>query len=334
MARDFKSSVIFPTQTGSVTAFGVAATNPTGVFRNGLNTLSIASNSSGSSAAFTASTSDFFFVDEQIADQLVVNSVSDGTKGEGLSLAAAPLGFRNANAPTSVSTSTGLWTYTLGNSTPLVNGQLILFTALTGGGGAFLTNRLYSVIVVSPNTFYLTERQSTQVIVPSANVTASTFYTTAANGGLGPQSPLGNGNFPEPLPGMYVRPMYLKVNVVPTNVNFSAITGAVSLQNITVTCTGSYVRGFSASTGAMSDLDSTPYSTVTSKTFTQVFADGVTPALGRGLIGTMPIQTDYPFLRFSISVGRTETSTTGLFGTGGSLGLGLSLVTGRDNAQP
>ena len=334
MARDFKSSVIFPTQTGSATAFGVAATNPTGVFRTGLNTLAITSAGAASTTAFTASTSDFFFVDEQIADQLVSNSVADGTKGDGLSLAAAPLGFKNANAPTSVSTTTGLWTYSLANSTPLVNGQLILFTAITGGGGAFQTNRLYAVIVVSPSTFYLTERQSTQVIVPSANVTASTFYTTAAGTGLGPQSPSTNGNIPEPLPGMYVRPMYLKVNVVPTNVNFTTITGAVSLQNITVTCTGSYVRGFSASTGAMSDLDSAPYSTVTSKTFTQVFADGVTPALGRGLLGTMPIQTDFPFLRFSVSVGRTETLTTGQFGSGGSLGLGLSLVAGRDNAQP
>lgn len=333
MARDFKSQVIFPVQAASTTAFGVTATNPTSVFRSGLNTLAITTAAGASTNAFTASTSDFFFMDEQVADQLQVTTVADGTKGDGMNSAAAPLGFRNGNAPSSVNTTTGLWSYTLANATPLVNGQLILFTAITGGGGAFQTNRLYSVIVVSPNTFYLTERQSTQVIVPSANVTASTFYTTAAGTGLGPTATATNGNFPEPLPGMYIRPMYLKVNVVPTNVIYSNVTTAVSLQNITVTCTGSYVRGFNGTAGTIADLDATPYSTVTSKTFTQVFADGVTPALGRGLLGTMPIQTDFPFLRFSVSVGRTETAT-GLLGTGGSLGLGLSLVIGRDNAQP
>lgn len=336
MARDFKTSIIFPTQAASTTTFGVGATNPTSVFRTGLNTLSITTAGAASTTAFTASTSDYFFVDEQIADQLQITTLADGTKGDGMNSATAPLGYRNANAPTSVSTTTGVWTYTVANATPLVQGQTLVLTAITGGSGAFLLNKPYTVNVLSPTTFYLSERWSTIPIIPATNVTASTFYVTAGVTGLGPTAAsVAAGSMPEPLPGMYVRPMYLRVNLVPTNVLYSQVATAVSLQNLTITVTGSHVRGFQGTAGTLADLDPAPYQTVTSKTWNQVFADGVTTANGRGLLSTIPIQTDFPFLRFSVSVGRTET-TTGLFATGaaGSIGLGLSLVTGRENAQP
>ena len=335
MARDFKTSVIFPVQAGAAGTLGVASTNPTGVFRTGLNTLSITSAGGASTADMTAKTSDFLFIDEQIADQLQVTTVADGTKGDGLSTTAAPLGVRNATAPSSVSITTGLWTYAAAHG--LTNGQTIVFTAITGGSGAFSLNKPYTVIVLSPLTFYVAERWSTIPIVPATNVTASTIYATNPIYGLGPTAAVvGSGGLPEPLPAQYVRPLYLRVNLVPTNVTYNgAVTTAVSLQNLTIQVLGSHVRGFSGNTGAIADLDNTPYQTVTTKTWNQVFADGLTPINGRGLLSSMPIQTDFPFLRFNITVGRVETAS-GQFAasSAANFGLGLSLVTGRENAQP
>lgn len=334
MARDFKTSVIFPVQAGAAATLGVANTNPTGVFRTGLNTLSITSAGAASTADMTAKSSDFFFVDEQLADQLQFGTVNDGTKGDGLSTAAAPLGIRNATAPSSVNTTSGLWTYAAAHG--LVNGQTIVFTAITGGSGAFALNKPYNVIVLSPLTFYVAERWSTIPIVPATNVTASTYYATNAVYGLGPTAAVvASGALPEPLPSQYVRPLYLRVNLVPTNVTYASIATAVSLQNLTIQVLGSHVRGFSGNTGAIADLDNTPYQVVTTKTWNQVFADGVTPINGRGLLSSMPIQTDFPFLRFNITVGRVETAT-GQFAasSAANFGLGLSLVTGRENAQP
>ena len=337
MARDFKSSVIFPTVTGTTSLFGVDNTttaNVQQVFRTGLNKFSILGAGATSSTAFTAQTSDFFFVDEQNADQLMINTLLDGTKGDGMASGSAPLGIKNSTAPTSVSTTTGLWTYAAAHN--LVDGQLVVFSTLTGGGGAFAAFVPYTVVYVSSLTFYLAPRWSRIPIVPSANVTAATYYATHPVYGLGPNSVTGvAGANPEPLASQYVRPLYLRCVLQPTNMVYAATTAAVSLQNLTVTVTGSYVRGFSGTSGTVADLDSGPYTTVTSKTFNQIFADGVTPANGKGLIGSIPLQTDYPFLRFAISVGRTETSTTGNFATTGTLstiGFGMSLVTGRENA--
>jgi hypothetical protein len=325
MARDFKSSFILPTQTGaSGGALGVTA-NAQQVFRTGFNTLAITSAGATSTAALTASSSDFFFVDEQSADQWIINNLSDGTKGEGLSTSTLPLGIRI----TPTGATTGIFTAAAHG---LVQGQTIVFTSVTGGGGVIKAYRPYVVQYLSSSTFSVSERFSTVVLLPTSAVTASVAYATNPTNGLGPTAVPGQaGAFPEPLPGQYVRPLYLRCVVQP-NINASAATAAVNVTNLTVTLSGSYVRGFSAATGALSDLDSAPYATVASKTFQQVFFDGLNSIPNTGAVFTMPFQTDFPFLRVGLSFGRTETLTNGVIGTGSTINVGMHVVTGRENA--
>lgn len=326
MARDFKSSFILPTQTAGANVFGNTA-NATQVFRNGFNTLTISAGASNNTNPMTAVSSDFFFVDEQVADQWVINNLSDGTKGEGLYTAAAPLGIRIA----SISSSTaGLFTATAHG---LVQGQTVVFSAVTGGGGLIKAYRPYTVQYISANTFYLSEKWSTNYLVTSTAVTAGVLYATNPTYGLGPLTIPGQaGALPEALPGQYVRPLYLRVVVQP-NLSTSAATGAVNITNLTVTLTGSYVRGFNGTAGTIADLDATPYATVASKTFQQVFFDGLNGVPNTGAVFTVPFQTDYPFLRTQLSFGHTETASTGLLAAGSTINVGLSVVTGRENAQ-
>lgn len=342
MARDFKTSVIFPTTTGTAAGVLGCTTSAAQVFRSGLNTLNItrASGNSGSTAALTFQTGDYFFVDEQNADQTMINNLSDGTKGEAIYSSTAPFGGQLSTAPSSVNTTTGLWTYAAAHG--LVDNQVIVFTSITGGGGTFKTFTPYVVIYVSTTTFYLSTRWSKIPIVPGANVTASTLYYTNSLYGLGLNSLPGQaGANPEPLPSQYVRPLYVRVVVQP-NCATSANSAAVNITDLTLTVTGSYVRGVIASpTGASTDYDMTPYTTVAQRTFRQTFfdgyANGVAAAQGNfGAIFSMPLQTDFPFLRFGLSFGRTEsgngTSATGQFTTSSLLNVGLQLVTGRENA--
>lgn len=324
MARDFKSSFILPTQTAGANVFGCTA-NAQQVFRSGLNTLTISAGASNNSNAMTAVSSDFFFVDEQSADQWVINNLSDGTKGEGLNSAAAPLGIRI----TPTGATTGIFT-AAGHG--LVQGQTIVFTSVTGGGGVIKAFRPYVVQYLTSSTFSVSERFSTVVLLPSSAVSASVAYATNPTYGLGPSAIPGQaGPFPEPLPGQYVRPLYLRCVVQP-NLSTSAATGAVNITNLTVTLSGSYVRGYNGTAYTIADQDNTPYATVASKTFQQVFFDGLNGVPNTGAVFTLPFQTDYPFLRASLSFGHTETASTGLLAAGSTIGVGLHIVTGRENA--
>jgi hypothetical protein len=326
MARDFKTSFILPTQTGTTGGALGCTVNGTQVFRSGLNTLSITSAAGSSTAALTALSSDYFFVDEQVADQWVINNLSDGTKGEGLYSAAAPLGIRI----TPTGATTGIFT-AAGHG--LVQGQTVVFTSVTGGGGVIRPFRPYSVVFLSSSTFSVTEKFSTVVLLPTSAVSASVLYATNPTFGLGPLTIPGQaGSLPEALPGQYVRPMYLRVVVQP-NIAASAATGAVNVTNLTVSLSGSYVRGFNGTAGTIADFDAAPYATVASRTFQQVFWDGLNAVPNTGAIFTVPVQTDFPFLRASLSFGRTETATTGLIAAGSTINVGMSLVTGRENAQ-
>ena len=326
MARDFKTSFILPTQTGAAGGAMGCTANGTQVFRNGFNTLSITTANATSSAALTAVSSDYFFVDEQVADQWVINNLSDGTKGEGLATSTVPLGIRI----TPTGATTGIFTAA---NHGLVQGQTVVFTSVTGGGGVIKAFRPYSVVYLTAGTFSVTEKFSTVVLLPTSAVSASVMYATNPTNGLGPLTIPGQaGAQPEALPGQYVRPLYLRVVVQP-NITASAATAAVNVTNLTVTLTGSYVRGFSAATGAISDLDATPYATVASRTFQQVFWDGLNAIPNTGAVFTLPFQTDFPFLRAALSFGRTETATNGLITTGSTINVGMSVVTGRENAQ-
>lgn len=325
MARDFKSSFILPTQAGSANAGAVTA-NAQQVFRSGLNTITLTSAAGTSSTAIDTKSSDFFFVDEQSADQWVINNLSDGTKGEGLNSAAAPLGIRLASISSS---SAGLFTATAHG---LIQGQTLVFSSVTGGGGVIKAFRPYVVQYISANTFYLSERFSTTYLVTSTVVSAGVAYATNPTYGLGPSAIPGQaGPFPEPLPGQYVRPLYLRCVVQP-NVSTTAATGAVNITNCTVTLSGSYVRGYNGTAYTIADQDNTPYATIASKTFQQVFFDGLNGVPNTGAVFTMPFQTDYPFLRLQVSFGRTETATTGLLANTSTIGVGLHIVTGRENA--
>jgi len=331
MARDFKSSFIFPTQTAAgAGALGVSA-NAQQVFRSGLNTFSITSNGAATTAALTAQTSDFFFVDEQVADQWVINNLSDGTKGEGMASATVPLGVKIGVSPTVSSSTAGLFTTSAAHG--LVQGQTVVFTSVTGGGGVIKTYRPYVVQYISATTFYLSERWSTNYLVTATAVSAATIYASNATNGLGPLSIPGQaGAYPEPLPGQYVRPLYLRCVVQPS-ITANGTAAAVNVTNCTVTLTGSYVRGFSGTAGTIADLDSAPYATVASKTFQQVFwsGDASNTVPNTGAVFTMPFQTDYPFLRLSVSFGRTE-NTGALITTGSTINFGAHVVTGRENA--
>jgi hypothetical protein len=328
MARDFKSSFIFPTQTATTGGAMGNTVNATQVFRTGLNTLSLTSATAASTAALTAVTSDFFMVDEMSADQTNINNVSNGNQGEGLYTAAAPLGIR---ITTATSSTAGLFTTSAAHG--LFQGQTIVFSSVTGGGGVIRAFRPYVVQYISPTTFYLSERFSTVYLVTTTAVSASVLYATNPTFGLGPNSIPGQaGAFPEALPGQYVRPLYLRCVVQP---NIQAGTGAaaVNVTNLTVTMTGSYVRGFNGTAGTIADFDATPYATVASKTFQQVFWSGETANLvpNTGAVFTMPFQTDFPFVRVQLSFGRTE-NTGALIGANSTIGVGLHIVTGRENA--
>jgi len=327
MARDFKTSFVLPTQTVSGTAAGVTS-NLQQVFRSGFNTLTL--NSAGAStAAITCNTSDFFYTDEQVADIYSITT-SDGTKGDGLYTAAAPLGFRTA----SISSSTaGLFTVT-GHG--LIQGSTLVFTSVTGGAGVIKAYRPYTVQYVGVNTFYLSELKSTNFLVTATAVSAGVAYATNPTYGLGPVALPGQaGALPEPLPGQYVRPLYLRTVVQP-NISASNITTAVNVTNLTVSLYGSYVRGFNGTAGTIADLDTagatSPYALVASRTFQQVFFDGLNGVPNTGAVFTIPVQTDYPFLRAILSFGRTET-TTGLLANTSTINVGMSFVTGRENAQ-
>ena len=323
MARDFKSSFILPTQATGTNLLGNTA-NGQQVFRSGFNTLTVTS--SVNTTPLTAVSSDFFFTDEQVADQWVINNLSDGTKGEGMASAAAPLGIRITSIS---SNAAGLFTAT---NHGLIQGQTVIFTSVTGGAGAIRAFRPYRVQFISASTFYLAENWSTNYITTPTVVSAGTLYATNPTFGLGPLTIPGQaGALPEALPGQYVRPLYLRCVVQP-NITTSAQTGPVNLTNLTVTLTGSYVRGFSGTAGTIADLDATPYATVASKTFQQVFFDGLNGVPNTGAVFTMPFQTDFPFLRASLSFGHTETATTGLMVTGSTINVGLHVVTGRENA--
>ena len=326
MARDFKTSFILPTQTGaSGGQLGVTA-NAQQVFRSGFNTLSITSAGGASTAALVASSSDYFYVDEQVSDQWVINNLSDGTKGEGMASTAAPLGIKISSISSSAA---GLFTAT---NHGLIQGQLVIFSSVTGGGGVIRAFRPYRVQYISANTFYLSENWSTNYIATPTVVSAGVLFATNPTFGLGPLAIAGQaGALPEALPGQYVRPLYLRCVVQP-NITASASTGAVNVTNLTVTLTGSYVRGFQGTAGTIADFDSLPYATVASKTFQQVFWDGLNGVPNTGAVFTIPFQTDFPFLRVGLSFGRTETATTGLITTGSTIGVGLHVVTGRENA--
>jgi len=319
MARDFKSSFILPTQSGG-NVFTVTS-NAQQVFRNGFNTLTVAS--AVNTNPLTAVSSDFFFVDEQVADQWVINNLSDGTKGEGLNSAAAPLGIRIA---TISSSAAGLFTAT---NHGLTQGQTVVFSSVTGGAGAIRAYRPYRVQYISANTFYLSENWSTNYIATPTVVSAGVLYATNPTNGLGPTAIPGQaGVLPEALPGQYVRPLYLRVVVQPNLATSGA--GACNLTNLTVTLSGSYVRGYSGTAYTTADQDNTPYATVASKTFQQVFFDGANSVPNTGAVFTMPFQTDFPFLRLSLSFGHAETTTTGVMS--GTVAFGASIVTGRENA--
>jgi hypothetical protein len=321
MARDFKSSFIIPTQTGSSSNALGATASVSQVFRSGFNTLTVTSSTNAN--PLTASTSDFFFADEQIADMYIGHAVSDGTKGEGLYTAAAPLGIRIT--PTGAVT-TGIFTAAAHG---LVQGQLIVFSSVTGGGGVVKAYRPYVVQFLTAGTFAISERGSTNFVIPTAAVTASVAYATNPTYGLGPYSQPGQaGAFPEPLPGQYVRPLYLRCVVQPNLTGGSGT--ACNLTNLTVTMTGSYVRGFNGTAGTIADLSADVYATVAAKTFQQVFFDAVNGVPNTGAVFTMPFQTDFPFLRVGLSFGHAETATTGVMA--GTINVGLHVVTGRENA--
>jgi hypothetical protein len=320
MARDFKSSFILPTQTGSSSnALGVTA-NAQQVFRSGFNTLTVTS--STNSNPLTASSSDFFFVDEQMADQWIINNLSDGTKGEGINSAAAPLGIRL----TPTGATTGIFTAATHG---LIQGQTIVFTSVTGGGGVIKAYRPYVVQYLSAGTFAVSERFSTVQLLPTAAVTASVAYATNPTYGLGPTALPGQaGAYPEALPGQYVRPLYLRCVVQPNLTGGSGT--ACNLTNLTVTLSGSYVRGYNGTAYTIADQDSAPYATVASKTFQQVFFDAVNGVPNTGAVFTMPFQTDFPFLRLGLSFGHAETASTGVMA--GTINVGFHVVTGRENA--
>ena len=327
MARDFKSSFIIPTQTGAVGGALGCTTNTQQVFRSGLNTLVVTSAGGASTAALTASTSDFFYVDEQNADMFLSNNPGDGTKGEGMQTSASLLGLRIA--PTSA--VTGLFTLT---NHGLAQGQTIVFSSVTGGGGVIRTYRPYIVQYVSANTFYVSERGSTNFLVTATAVSASLAHATNAVTGLGSTAVAGQaGAGPEALVGQYIRPLYLRCVVQP-NIVSSAVGFAVNVTNLTLTLSGSYVRGFNGNAGTIADLDAAPYATIASKTFQQTFYSGDTTNLvpNTGAVFTMPFQTDFPFLRCALSFGRTETATGLITSTTSTIGVGLHVVTGRENA--
>ena len=328
MARDFKTSFVFPTQAVAGTTAGVT-TNISQVFRTGLNTLTLTTGGAVTTP-ITCNTSDFFYGDEQVADMYVGHQVSDGTKGEGLYTAAAPLGIRLASISSSVA---GLFTATAHG---LVQGSTLVFTSVTGGAGVIKAYRPYTVQYVSVNTFYLTEQKSTNFLVTATVVSAGIAYATHPTFGLGPLSIIGQaGAQPEVLPGQYVRPLYLRTVVQP-NIIASAVATAVNLTNLTVSLYGSHVRGFNGTAGTIADLDTagatSPYALVASRTYQQVFFDGLNGVPNTGAVFTIPVQTDYPFLRAILSFGRTETAT-GTIASTSTIGVGMSFVTGRENAQ-
>lgn len=323
MARDFKTSFIFPTQTVGANVLGNTA-NLTQVFRTGFNTLTV--NSSVNTNPLTAVTSDYFFIDEMVADQYVLAN-SDGTKGEGMASAAAPLGIKISSIS---SNAAGLFTAA---NHGLQQGQVVVFTSVTGGAGAIRAFRPYRVQWISTSTFYLAENWSTNYIATPTVVSAGVLFATHPLYGLGPLGIQGQaGAVPEATPGQYVRPLYLRCVVQP-NITTTAQTGPVNLTNLTVTLTGSYVRGFQGTAGTIADLDSLPYATVASRTFQQVFFDGLNGVPNTGAVFTLPFQTDFPFLRASLSFGHTETATTGLIANTSTINVGMSVVTGRENAQ-
>ncbi|CAB4145034.1 hypothetical protein UFOVP657_53 [uncultured Caudovirales phage] len=327
MARDFKTSFVFPTQAVSGTTAGVT-TNLTQVFRTGFNTLTI--NTGGAvTTPITCNTSDFFYGDEQVADMYSITA-SDGTKGDGLYTAAAPLGIRLASISSSVA---GLFTATAHG---LVQGSTLVFTSVTGGAGVIKAYRPYTVQYVSVNTFYLTEQKSTNFLVTATVVSAGIAYATHPTFGLGPLSIIGQaGAQPEALPGQYVRPLYLRTVVQP-NLIAATASAAVNLTNLTVSLYGSHVRGFNGTAGTIADLDTagatSPYALVASRTYQQVFFDGFNGVPNTGAVFTIPVQTDYPFVRAVLSFGRTETAG-GTFAATSTIGVGMSFVTGRENAQ-